>query len=385
MVEYTKATTKDYDELLRMSNEVFSTGPDCGFFQNLLPKLYAPYIDTTDSHYIVREDGKIVSAVGAYENTVNVGGEELRIRGIGMVSVLKDYRRKGYMVELMKRAMADMKRDGIAFSFLGGMRQRYEYFSFTQSGMAGSFDIIIGNMRHTYSPDASFGYTFENLKKDDNAALDLIYRLYMSKPLRAGRSREALFDILVSWSMRPVVIYKDGALAGYLVTDSDGGSITEFELVKGCEIGHMINDYMKQNEKESINIRQIPLCETDKINFLTLHAEGFNMTTCENMSVLDYKTTLGAFMRLKASYSLLADGELSIDIADMGRVKIKVADNKVTVENYDGTADVSMSHLTAMQVLFSCGGAMGTFDVSLPAFARSWFPLPLFLGNPDGV
>ena len=72
MIEYTKAKTEDSEELIDFINMVFSHNERPHDFKRLLPKLYGEGRDTSDCHYIVKENGKIKAAVGVFPTNIHV-------------------------------------------------------------------------------------------------------------------------------------------------------------------------------------------------------------------------------------------------------------------------------------------------------------------------
>ena len=61
-----------------------------------------------------------------------VAGKPLRAAGIGTVSVHPYARGEGHMKKLMHMTLEECRENGADLAMLGGQRQRYEYFGFTQ-------------------------------------------------------------------------------------------------------------------------------------------------------------------------------------------------------------------------------------------------------------
>ena len=126
-VKITKATERDYDELLDFLNMVFGFNGQENDFLKLLPKLYREQYEPWKSNYIAKdENGRMVCAVGAYDEEYSVAGETIRFRGVGNVAAHPRAKGKGYMRAAMDAAMADMVKDGVDFSALGGLGQTDE-------------------------------------------------------------------------------------------------------------------------------------------------------------------------------------------------------------------------------------------------------------------
>ena len=132
-------------------------------------------------------------------------------------------------------------------------------------------------------------------------------------------------------------------------------------------------------------IVKFPVFETDYIDRLYRVCEGYSVGLVSNFSVLSYRRVADAFIRLKATYEELPDGELRLLIHGRARdetLKIYVSGGCCGVAENDGAYDLELGHIDAMNLLFSsfCPGRE-----RLPAFARVWLPLPLWLPRADGV
>ncbi|MBR5945068.1 MAG: hypothetical protein IKZ94_08995 [Lachnospiraceae bacterium] len=80
---------------------------------------------------------------------------------------------------------------------------------------------------------------------------------------------------------------------------------------------------------------------------------------------------------MKATYTALSDGELKVEIsgkAGTEKLLIKVQNNEVSVEPFNGECELKFSHRQAMGALFALYVPEKNH---LPAFTANWFPLPL--------
>ena len=62
-----------------------------------------------EDHFIIKQEGKIVSHVGLYPMVIVANGCEVKVGGIGDVATHPDYRGKGYMGKLMCYSVEKMK------------------------------------------------------------------------------------------------------------------------------------------------------------------------------------------------------------------------------------------------------------------------------------
>ena len=383
-VEYLKATASDYEEVVAKADNAFGHTPEENFFRTIQPKLYRTD-DTMNDHYLVREDGVIAGLLCAYISDMDVMGKTVRSCGIGTVCVLPEYRGRGYMKGLMKFAEEQMKEANVDFAILGGKRQRYEYFGYTLAGTNLCAHFRKQNAEYLYGKDAYFGYEFADVARDDTEVLDKIYDLYMKKSVKVIRPKYKFYDILCGGHVRPVVITKNGEFFGYSYLNSDNCGTGEIELSDFSELGHVLNDLMHFYKTNRIDIGFTECFNEEKHRFLTLNAEGFGIGNIENIKILNFNSVLESFLNVKASSKSLVDGECSFEIEGHPSFKIIVKDNKVSVGDFNGVADVKMPYLVAIQKFFSPGGSLYNYGEKLPAAAESWFPAPLWFSAPDMV
>lgn len=390
MVEFFRPTEADYAEQVDLANQIFrgNVAEDGTFtyneryFQDLLPKLYADGSSMKD-HYSVRQDGRIVAQVGAFPDTMVVAGHELSTRGIGTVGVDRNYRKNGYMIKLMDWVMEEMVRDGVDFSALGGRRQRYEHWNFTIGGINAEFEFIPNNADAVFGKGHRFGYSFVPVTDAADPALERMFALHEKQPARYLRAREKFFDILRTWSLNIYQIVKEERFCGYLIMNSKRISISEMLLENEDEIGAILNDLVRETGAE-IRLSTHPW-QVERIAWLEENAEHCRIFMAENLCVLRFRRVLQAFFDLKSTFAQLADGELTVAIDNGETLKITVKDNKATVEEFDGEAQISLEQMRATRLFFSHQAFVAMNTAALPVCAQSWFPLPFSVPSPDRV
>lgn len=374
-----------YDEYVDFINYVFGFNGNSHDFKKLLPKLYKTQYKPVENSYITLEDGNIRAAVGAFDHEISVCGETLKCRGIGNVAVHPYARSKGFMKTLMNMAVQDMIADGIDLSILGGRRQRYNYFSYEKTGVSYNFSINGDNMRHVFGKDRTAYHTLSvrKLEATDDAALDAISKLLSEQAYNPMRDRARLYDILVSWQNVPCVFEKDGRFAGFCVI-GDNKKIYEIVLADKADfINAIVTLYDCLHESTMIVV--LPAFCSEYINALYRVCEGYELGTEKSFSVLNYKNVLSAFLKLKATYTELPEGELSMlihGVAGDEKLRIYIRGDAARVEEYDGEVDIELDHIDAINVLFS---PFCPIRDTLPHFARILLPLPLWLFYADAV
>ncbi|MDR1970374.1 MAG: GNAT family N-acetyltransferase [Treponema sp.] len=383
---YTIAESGDYDEVIDFGNYVFSHAHSSTDFPSLLPKLYKREYFMEGIHYLAKEEGKIRALVGAYPLKLNILGETLPGRGIGMVSVHPYARSRGYMRALMDMALADMRRDGLVFACLGGLRQRYEYFGFTPAGIQIVFECRRSNIRHSLGKIDSPALKLRQLKAGDGE-LEEIYRLHQSKAARFERDREKLFDILSSWKNRTFALLDEKGFAGYLVYNDSGDIIQEINLKEPGRMAQAIGSFLDYQGKTSDRGR-VEVCvqphESAKLEVFSAFAEGCRLSSAYSFAVFDFPPVLSALLNLKAADQTLPDGGLDLRIGD-SPIRIAVRQGKALVSPAAGGADLVLNPLQAVRLFFSALAPLSAPPAQENPFLRGLLPLPLFFETPDGI
>jgi predicted N-acetyltransferase YhbS len=387
--QYIRAEQEDYEALIDFGNYIFSHANGPTDFPSLLPKLYRREYFMEGIHYLAKEDGRIRAAVGAYPLRLNILGKALPGRGIGMVSVHPYARSRGYMRALMGMALADMERDGIVFSCLGGQRQRYEYFGFSPAGTQIVFECRRCNIRHALKAGEKPGPAFviRQLKAGDD--LEGLYRLHQSKAARFERDRGKLFDILSSWKSRAFVLTEGEGFAGYIIYNDAGNAVTEINLAAGpdrlMEAAACFLDYLgKKNDRDQVEICAQPW-ETGKLEALAAFTEDCRLSDAYSFAVFDWPPLLSALLNLKYSGGEAPpDGEARFRIENTC-IRITAGQGKVRVSPDAGEAAFSLNRLEAARLFFSPLSPWASPLLRRNPFLREILPLPLFFENPDGV
>ena len=360
-----------FSEYMELINESFEFKNDESGFIGLLPKLYKPEYDPCAQNYVVRDtDGELKAAVGAYDGVASVCGVTLKSRGIGNVAVIHDARKSGYMKLLMNMSVEDMIADGIDFSALGGRRMRYRYFTYDLASAEYRFKFDKNDLRHYFSAAGNGG--------DDTA------RFNFTKPFHNLRGDNALFFYtLKSWRDR--IFAATEAATGRFIGYSVGhGGINELMLADENDIDEYILSYMKAQEMDSLRI-SLPYYRKRLAARLSDYAAETVLANSDNYTILNFKNTITAFLRLAGTEMALADGSVTMLIhgrAGDENLEIAVNDGNVTVEITEKTPEYELSHFDAVGMLFA---AVSVKRNTLPAAVQSWLPLPLYTYHADMV
>lgn len=384
MIEYCRGKKEEFEDIIDFANYIFSQNVRPHDFKSLLPKLYADGKNSSEYHYLAKENGKIRAMVCAQPLEHLTPGAVLKAACIGMVSVHPYERGKGYMKELMHLAIEDLKAAGCAYLFLGGQRQRYEYFGFERAGLQLDFTVTAANIRHCFK-DIDLKGT-ELVPLTEETMLDKAYACYETQPYRMKRSREDFHSILCSWESIPYAILQQERFGGYVVIRSDG-TVTELLLTETELYPYVLKALFSSGERESRNFLFSP-AEKEKTDFFLKIAETWRLSLCENCMIVDWAAVLEAFLCQKAEYERLPEGEVILGI-DAAALKITVNGNKPFVCETSEEVDLAMSALEATALCFSGAGEylLNKYTSMLTdekyTCVYRWFPLPLMSPQND--
>ena len=354
-------------------NYVFGFNGNDQDFIKLLPKLYKPEYHPCENNYVVTEDGKLKAAIGVFPRELDVMGETLRVTGVGNVAVHPYSRSKGYMRELLGSAVRDMIADGVDMSDLGGLRQRYGYFSYEVASPVCVFELNHTCLRHSFAGVPLEPLGFVEITDPADQLLDRIFALHSKKPLHMLREREAFLDVAHSWSKKLFAIVDGERFVGYFIDRLDEltlADIKDFDRVVRCYV----------DKRGSVSLK-LPLGESELISAAERICDDVRMVNDQNYTVFHWKKVVGAFLRLKAASAGLADGELSFlvhGVAGDEAFGITVRDGKAAVTD-SRRGEITLDHREAVAYFFGLVSPKRMRS----GIASSWFPLPLFIDSAD--
>jgi len=363
------------EDLIDFLNYTFGyNGFDSGFLQNY-PKLYNPEYNPCEHNYVVTENNKLKAAVGVYPRTLSVLGTEISLYGIGNVGVHPCSRSKGYMKDLMDMAIQDMIREGADMSDLGGLRQRYQYFSYEVAGIRHWFHFDNTSMRHCFRDVPFKALQFVAVDKN-SPILPQIIDLYNNNPFHVIRSDDQFFDIVSTGRRTLHAIFDGERFVGYFLSE-----LSELRLVSLDDFNDVMRNYVAAYGKARL---ALPAHETEWIDACYKICHSFDMHNDQNYTIFHYKKVIESFMKLKASRLPLFDGTLTLQIHGIcgtETLTIRVCEGNPSVDFTNKKPDIILEHTEAVSFLFGLSSPARQKH----ALAAAWFPLPLMLNMIDHV
>jgi len=384
-------TARDGEEraLIRFLDRVFAHQNIIPYFIWLLPKLYRDEYRPCPNNLVVRDDRdskKFRAAVGLFMIDLYAGGEKLLAAGIGNVAVDKKYRGMGYMKRLMRQSLELARARGADFSVLNGLRHRYQYFGYERVGSACDFKITATSLRHALAKRELVPLTVEKLRPGDAETLGAMRALNEAAPVHCPRPEDpkAHMDLLRSWFAVPYVLRREGEFAGYFQYARIGFRVEELRLTDPDLLGSAAAAILPALHRKGADFR-VMSAEADLIAGLNPLCETACLKLTNCFHVLNYCNVLGVLLRLRAQSAALCDGEIVLRVEGFlstENLRICVRGGEITVTPTEDAPALCLEHLAAMRCFFA---PVAPERAALPAFAASWFPLPLEMPYMDTV
>ncbi|MBO4886495.1 MAG: GNAT family N-acetyltransferase [Clostridia bacterium] len=279
MVEYRKGRAEDAADILDFINYVFSQAHYPHDFRKFNPRMYASDYPFWEDHYVAVENGKIRGTLSVTRTERERAGVKLVCGHVGQVSVHPYARGEGHMKKLMAMADEDMRTGGFDLAELNGLRQRYEYFGYTQGDCRLRARITPTNVRHALG----------------NRAEELMHGL-------TARVR----DDNTAWEKRWDILDAEGrrlAVAGPGTLETEALD----RLPALCGV------FFRSSGEKEMTV-SAALYDTARVRALTAFCEDVQLSTGMQYKIYRFDRVLQAALALKANSGLLRDGELAVEI-----------------------------------------------------------------------
>ena len=372
------ATSDEFPEMMELLDRYFSY--EHGGMAARLPYSYDP--SRMENHAIVREDGRIVSHVGAFPQTLVIGGEEIECWGFGGVATHKRYRGNGYMSDLIDFWFDRMETRNVPLAELSGNRQRYNHFGWEAAGREFQYEI---HGRSFVSADSDH----ERVVPYDGSdrQLDLLRTLHGEEPYRVKRDEERSRTVFGQRGLE-TLLYEHGDEAAYvsLSRESRARTISEFGgSARGVEavLTHLFDSYDINNLTAVVPPRH-PLNSTFR-----RHSRTWSLRNHRNLNVLDLADTLDRFSgQIQRHWQAAAgtgDGSLSLGIrGGDDAVRISYSPEHVGVAPTDDEPELELDEREMVALLFGSHDRRRELKERHP-FLAAVLPLDFFVWKTEHV
>lgn len=372
-MEICRLKKEDYDELINLLNSVFARKNNKETdFEKDLPKMCVRDDYHMGQHLGIKEDGKLVAAIGIYPLPTVIGGEELMFSTVGNIATHWDYAGKGYMTALINAAMEELEKMGAVASRLGGLRQRYARYGYESCGVNFVFTLTPHNI-HSCMAGAGENVQFIKIEKSDEESIAFAKSLYEKGSIYLKRDGDDMYNCMVAWQNIPYLAVQNGEKIGYLCVNQAQDGISESFAINDTKFADMLAAWQKRVDKPVVF--RLMAYELDKIRQYSRICENIACGTASHFKMIHFDKVANALIKLKRSYMKLNDGSCVLDIKDYGKIKLYVDGENAGCEKTDETADITLTKADATRFLF---GPFPPYCASeTPSVALGWLPLPL--------
>jgi hypothetical protein len=282
------------------------------------------------------------------------------------------------MNRLFSAAMDYLEEIGGDAGRLGGARQRYGRFGYEPAGSVYRFSLNAQN-RVRFFTDFQDDVTFRKIEKEDVEALQFCTALNQKKPFHFLRDPQTAYSVMRNKVTEPYLAEKNGQPIGYLGASKDPWDLNEVEAIDPTALSHLLCAWQKQTGR-AVTFPIAPYRLTEA-NLFARACDNVQILSPSRFKVCRWEKLVGAFLRLKATYTDLPDGELTLQIEGYGSIRLFVCGNDVGCERV-ASGGIPVNRLQATSLLFGPLAPQVALP-SAPAIANAWLPLPLTWDTTD--
>ena len=374
-MEIRRLKKENYDELISLLNLVFSKQNKCTMdFERELPNMCIRDDLHMRKHIGLFVDDKLVSVVGVYPLPTKVLDRKINFCTVGNVATHPDYEGRGYMNILLNRAMEIVKEEKYDICRLGGDRARYLRFGFELCGGNYSYYITPKNVKKSLLSSYGQNTRAVEIFSNDEKSLTFAREVYHHNKVSVLRNdNDVMYRVMTAWKNTPYLVTKNDEPIGYFALASDKKEVSEaYAINKESYLDTVVAISNYLNDGFSITL---PQHDIDLIREINKCAEYMSIQIPSNFNVVSFERVVDAYIKLKASYTCLVPGSVTISIRDYGKIKIFANENDCGCVKFDGECDFELSKPDATRFIFGMHPSVSVTQPNL--FAKANFPLPL--------
>ena len=182
-----------------------------------------------------------------------------------------------------------------------------------------------------------------------------------------------MFRVMTAWKNIPYMVLKNDLPIGYFTLTPDKKTASEvYATDKEAYFDTLvaISNYLSEDFSVTLFEHDI-----DLIREMNKCAEYMSIQIPSNFNVVSFENVVDAYIKLKASYTRLATGSVTISIKEYGKIKIFANDNNCGCTKFDGECDFELSKSEATRFIFGMHPPVSVIEPNM--FAKANFPLPL--------
>ena len=374
-MEIRRLKKENYDELISLLNLVFSKQNECSMdFEKELPNMCIRDDVHMRKHVGLFVDDKLVSVVGVYPLPTRVLDSEINFCTVGNVATHPDYEGCGYMNTLLNRAMEIVKEEKYDVCRLGGDRARYLRFGFELCGRNYSYYITQKNAKKSLLSNYGQNTKVTEILPSDESSLSFARKIYRQNKVSVIRNDNAeMYRVMTAWKNTPYLVSKNSSPIGYFTLSPDKKTVSEaYATDKEAYLDTVvaISNYLCDDFSITLFEHDI-----DLVREMNKCAEYMSIQIPSNFNVVNFERVVDAYTKLKASYTALMVGSVTISIKEYGKIKIFANENECGCVKFDGECDFELSKSEATRFIFGMHPPVSVTEPNL--FEKANFPLPL--------
>ena len=208
---------------------------------------------------------------------------------------------------------------------------------------------------------------------DDNAITFARNVYHQNKVSTLRNDNDVMYRVMTARKNTPYLVSKNDSPIGYFALASDKKEVSEaYAVNKEAYLDTVVAISKYLNDDFSI---ALPQHDIDLIREMDKCAEYMSIQIPSNFNVVNFEKVIDAYIKLKASYTCLAQGSVAISIKDYGKIKIFANENDCGCVKFDGECDFELSKPDATRFIFGMHPSVSVIEPNL--FAEANFPLPL--------
>ena len=382
-MEIKRLKKENYDELISLLNFVFSKQNGCVMdFEKELPNMCVKDDAHMKKHVGLFVENKLVSVVGVYPLTTKVLDSEIDFCTVGNVATHPSYEGHGYMNTLLKSAMEIVKEEGYDACRLGGDRARYLRFGFELCGSNYSYYVTPKNAKKLELSGYGKNVSVTEILPADESALTFAKEVYHRNKVSVIREdNTVMYRVMTAWQNTPYLVSKNDAPIGYFTLSPDKKTVSEaYAIDKSAYLDTVvaISNYLNGDFGVTLFPHDI-----DLVREMNKSAEYMSIQIPSNFNIVNFEKVVDAYLKLKASYTALAEGSVTISIKEYGKIKIFANGTDCGCVKFNGECDFELSKSEAIRFIFGMHPPVFVTEPNL--FAKANFPLPLSWNPPNRV
>ena len=374
-MEIRRLKKENYDELISLLNLVFSKQNNCIMdFEKELPNMCIRDDVHMRKHVGLFVNDKLVSVVGVYPLPTRVLDSEINFCTVGNVATHPEYEGRGYMNILLSKAMEIVKEEKYDACRLGGDRARYLRFGFELCGRNYSYYITQKNVKKSLLSDYGKNTRITEILPNDEKCLTFARKIYHQNKVSTLREDNGtMYRVMTAWKNIPYLVFKNDEPIGCFTLSPDKKTVSEsYALNRDSYLDMVVAISNYLSDDFSITLFEHDI---DLLRVMSKCAEYMSIQIPSNFNMVNFEKVIDAYIKLKASYTSLADGCITIFIKEYGKIKIFANENGCGCVKYDGKCDFELSKPDATRFIFGMQPPVTVVEPNL--FAKANFPLPL--------